>query len=490
MMTQLLLWNNFLACGPKDAPVETATPEATPTREYADKPAALEAPSFTLPKLERGELSNGIPVLVSNNSETPLVTVQIVFNAGEWHTDNPQLASAAMDMLTEGAGEYDAAGLSAEQRRLAASLSSYAGLDGSTASVSSLKKNLDDSLGLLDLIVSTPSFPTKEWEILQRQYRQQLQAQKQDPNAIANNLFKQLMYKGQYSGRETTLEDIDAITPADMKSWYETNIHAGNATIYVGGDTKLDDVLPMLESRFADFVTKDTKPPALPSKDMMAEEIPTTIHLVDSPGASQSVIYAGHFVTERTADTSDELYLSNLAIGGLFIARINMNLREDKGWTYGARSGISYNHLPGLFKVRTSVVAEHTADSLSEILKELRNSQAESPITQTELDAARGYILGTDPIRYESPSYLLSQMIQVGRYNLPADWYDTYNDKLRSVTLEDAQEVWNGTVDPNKLVVVIVGDSASLRTPLVELGLPIVEMDAQGTVLTSGDTAQ
>ena len=163
MMTQLLLWNNFLACGAKDAPVETAAPEAT--RTYADKPAALDAPSFTLPVLERGELSNGIPVLVSNNSETPLVTVQIVFNAGEWHTDNPQLASAAMDMLTEGAGEYDAAGLSAEQRRLAASLSSYAGLDGSTASVSSLKKNLEDSLGLLDMIVSTPNFPTKEWEI-------------------------------------------------------------------------------------------------------------------------------------------------------------------------------------------------------------------------------------------------------------------------------------------------------------------------------------
>ena len=485
MMTQLFLLNAFMACGPKDAPVETAVPEATPTRVNAEKPAPLKAPTFTLPELEQGKLSNGIPVLVSNNSETPLVTVQIVFNAGEWNTDNPQLANAAMDMLTEGAGDYDAAGLSAEQRRLAASLGSYAGLDGSVISLSSLEKNLDESLGLLDLIASNPTFPTKEWKILQRQYRQQLQAQQQDPNAIADNLFKSLMYKGEYAGRSTTLEDIDAITQKDMMAWYKTNIHASNATIYVGGDTTLDEVLPLLEARFADFPTADNSLPDFPSAASMAEPIPTTVHLVDSPGASQSVIYAGQFVSERTDDSADELYLANLAVGGLFIARINMNLREDKGWTYGARSGISYNHLPGLFKVRTSVVAEHTADSLSEILKELRDSQGDRPILQEELDAARGYILGTDPIRYESPSYLLSQMIQVGRYNLPTDWYSTYNDKLRGASLETVQEVWNGTVDPNQLTVVVVGDAASLKAPLLELGLPVVEMDAQGTVINN-----
>jgi zinc protease len=489
MMTQLLLWNSFIACGLKDAPVETAAP-VTPSRENTEKPAPLKAPSFTLPELERGELSNGIPVLVSKNSETPLVTVQVVFNAGEWNTENPQLANAAMDMLTEGAGEYDSAGLSAEQRRLAADLSSYAGLDGSAITLSSLKKNLEDSLGLLDLVVSAPTFPTKEWKILQRQYRQQLQASQQDSNSIAGNLFDQLMYTGQYAGRSITMDDIDSITTEQMQGWYTDNIHAANASIYVGGDTTLEEVLPLLEARFADFPTSENKLPDLPTGAFMVEEMPTTVHLVDSPGASQSVIYAGQFVSERTDDNADELYLANLAVGGLFIARINMNLREDKGWTYGARSTISYNHLPGLFTVRTSVVAEHTANSLSEILKELRDSQSERLITQEELEAARGYILGTEPLRYENPSYLLSQMIQVGRYNLPADWFSTYNDKLRSATLENAQEVWNGTVDPNKLVVVIVGDAASLKAPLIELGLPVVEMDASGTVLTGADSAE
>ena len=390
MMTQLFLLNSFIACGPKDAPVEVAVPE-TPSREYSEKPAPLEAPSFTLPELERGELSNGIPVLVSNNSETPLVTVQVVFNAGEWNTNNPQLANAAMDMLTEGAGEYDSAGLSAEQRRLAASLSSYAGLDGSAITLSSLKKNLDESLGLLDLIASEATFPAKEWEILQRQYRQQLQASQQDPNSIARNLFNQLKYQGQYAGRSTTMADIDGITTEQMKTWYTENVHAANASIYVGGDTTLAEVLPLL-SRFADFPISENTLPELPSDSIRSMKCQPR-HLVDTPGASQSVIYAGQVVSERTDDNADELYLANLAVGGLFIARINMNLREDKGWTYGARSRISYNHLPGLFKVQTSVVAEHTADSLSEILKELRDSQSERPIQQEELNAARGYIL-------------------------------------------------------------------------------------------------
>ena len=471
----LVLLSSLIACGPKTTPVETATP----SRIHSEKPAPLKAPSFTLPQLEQGELSNGIPVLVSTNSETPLVTVQIVFNSGEWNSENPQLAVAAMDMLTEGAGKYDAAGLSAAQRALAAELSSYAGLDGSVASLSSLKKNLNESLGLLDLVVTSPSFPQKEWSILQRKYQQDRVAAEQDPNSIANDVFDQLMYKGQYAGRIVSEENIQSITPNAMTEWFKRNIHAGNASIYVGGDTTLTEVLPLLEQHFADMKKSDIKLPPKPTANIRTAES-TEIYLVNSPGASQSVIYAGQFVSERTDDTADELYLANLAVGGLFIARINMNLREDKGWTYGARSGIQYNYLPGLFTVKTSVVAEHTADSLSEILKELRDSQSERPITQEELDSARGYILGTDPLRYESPSHLLGQMIQTKRYSLPSDWFSTYNDKLRRVTLEDAQSVWNTQIDPNQLTVVIVGDAQSLKEPLQNLGLTVIETTADG----------
>jgi zinc protease len=482
MMFNVIL-QSLLACGAKDAPIEVAQEELVPSRTHSAKPGPLDAPSFILPELESGTLSNGMPVLVSNNSETPVVSVRIVFNTGEWNSSNPQLANAAMDMMTEGAGEMDAGGLASAQKKLAASISSYAGLDGSAITLSSLKKNLNDSLGLLDIVVSSPTFPEKDWGLLKSKYTQQLIAAQQDPNSIARNVFDGLMYNNQYAGRRTVQGDVDSITLDQMKEWYSQNVIKEQASIYVGGDTTLSEVLPMLEAHFADFPSNETEFPDLPSKSIIPEATSSTIYLVDSPGASQSVIYAGQFVSDRTDDDSEELYLSNMAVGGLFIARINMNLREDKGWTYGARSGISYNHLPGLFKVTTSVVAEHTANSLSEILMELRSSQAERPITQEELDSARGYILGTNPIRYENPSYLLSQMIQIGRYNLPSDYYSTYNDRLRSVSLEDAQNVWNGQIDPNQLTIVIVGDSSSLKEPLINLGLPVIDTNPDGTII-------
>ena len=196
-------------------------------------------------------------------------------------------------------------------------------------------------------------------------------------------------------------------------------------------------------------------------------------------------IYGGHFVGERTHEQAEELYLANLAVGGLFIARINMNLREDKGWTYGARSAVSYSHLPGLWRVSTSVVAEHTADSVQEIMKELEGSQADRPITQEELDAGRGYMLGTNPLRYEQPNYLLNQMISIERYNLPEDWFKTYPDKLRGVSLEQAQEAWNTHIDPNNMRLIVVGDAKSLREPLANLGLSVVELDSKGQEITT-----
>ena len=150
------------------------------------------------------------------------------------------------------------------------------------------------------------------------------------------NVFNALMYRGQYAGTMSSSDDIASITPTAMKEWYTQNISLNNASIYVGGDTTLDEILPLLENHFVDFPTGGQDLGELPSSKMLPEAGPSTVYFVDSPGASQSVIYAGQFVSERTADTAEELYLANMAIGGLFIARINMNLREDKGWTYGA----------------------------------------------------------------------------------------------------------------------------------------------------------
>ena len=469
----------FLACGPKNAPIESTVE----TRTYNQKPSPLEAPTFELPQLTAGELSNGIPVFVAENHETPLVTVQMVFGTGIWNSSNPQLAVAALDMLTEGAGNMDSAGLSAAQRALAADIYASSNLDGSMVTLSSLKKNLSDSVALFSTVIQNPTYPDKEWGILQKQYVQEFQNKQKDPSEIVNTVFDGLMYNGQYKGRATTLADINTLNTTMLKTWHQENLVAQHAQIIVGGDCTLEEILPILEANFAQMAKTQNALPALPTAKILPETQATQIYLIDKPGASQSTIYAGQFVPERTDEISSDLYLANMAIGGLFIARINMNLREDKGWTYGARSSIRYNYLPGLWTVYTSVVSEHTADALGEILKELRESQADRPILQEELDASLGYLLGTEPLRYEQPDYLLSQMVNINRYNLPADYYQNQTARLRSVTLESAQEAWNSYIDPEHLRIVIVGDSASILAPLENLGLVVTPVDATGKPL-------
>lgn len=480
-MISLLAFLTLGTANAEDNLTTEGTEESTAsTRKNAQKPGPLTAPSFQLPELSKGTLSNGISVAVSENHETPLVYVKVVFHTGTWTSQNPNLARATLDMLNEGAGDLDAMGISAAQRKLAAEISSGASLDGASISLSSLKKNLDQSLSLFSTVVQKPTFPEGDWEILQRKYVQDLKAKQEDPNQIAQDVFDGLSYGWQYSGRLNSVEQIQAVDTKAMKDWYDSYLVPQNASIFVGGDITLEEVQPLLEAHFGSWATTGKALPELPTASILPEKSKTTLYLIDKPGASQSVIYGGHFVGERTDEKSEELFLANLAVGGLFIARINMNLREDKGWTYGARSSVSYSHLPGLWKVSTSVVADHTADSLQEIMKEIRESQADRPITQEELDAGRGYMLGTNPLRYEQPDYLLNQMIDIERYNLPKDWFKTFPDRLRSVNVEQAQEAWNSHIDPNSMRLIIVGDAASLREPLAALGLPIVELDSKG----------
>ena len=479
-----LLTLNPVQAETEDTP-EIEAPVLSSSRKNAEKPQALDAPSFQLPELTKGELSNGISVAVSENHETPLVYVKVVFHTGTWTNENPNLAKATLDMLNEGAGDLDSMAISAAQRKLAAEITSGASLDGASVSLSSLKKNLDQSLALLSTVVQQPTFPEKDWGILQKKYAQDLQAKQEDPNQIARDVFNGLSYGWQYGGRLNSVEQIQAVDTKAMKDWYDSYLVPSNASIFVGGDVSLEEVQPLLEAHFGSWAATGKDLPALPKASILPEKESTKVYLIDKPGASQSVIYGGHFVGERTHEQAEELYLANLAVGGLFIARINMNLREDKGWTYGARSAVSYSHLPGLWRVSTSVVAEHTADSVQEIMKELEGSQADRPITQEELDAGRGYMLGTNPLRYEQPNYLLNQMISIERYNLPEDWFKTYPDKLRGVSLEQAQEAWNTHIDPNNMRLIVVGDAKSLREPLANLGLSVVELDSKGQEITT-----
>ena len=206
------------------------------------------------------------------------------------------------------------------------------------------------------------------------------------------------------------------------------------------------------------------------------------IHFVDRPGAAQSVIRVGGYLLPPTDPDWFGFLLANQAVGGQFTARLNMNLREAKGWTYGARSGISYDLAGGRFAASAGIVTAHTAEALQETLAELAGPGGARPLTDAEIADARSSIVLGWPLRFESPDYLLGQQEAVWRYGLPADWVTAYVPKLEAVTPASAAKAWNSRVDPSKLVIVVVGDGAVVRESLAKIR-PIVEHDADGRVI-------
>ena len=288
------------------------------------------------------------------------------------------------------------------------------------------------------------------------------------------------MYGDEYLGNLSTTKSYESLTTDAMRDWYTSHLVPQHATILVGGDITIEEIQPLLEERLGSWAVEEPAEFPVLSTDSLAQPEETIVYLVDKPGAAQSVIRMGAFVGSRTDADHTNFKLANMVMGGYFIARINMNLREDKGWTYGARSWTSHNRLPGLWTAASSVRTDVTADSLSEIFKEIRGPAGDAPITLEELQAAQGSLLGEWPLNFENPGYLLSQTVNVRRYGLSDDWLSGHADRLREVDLASAQLAWDEHINPDKIVVLIVGDAAQVREPLAALGMPIVDIDADG----------
>ncbi|RME28283.1 MAG: insulinase family protein [Deltaproteobacteria bacterium] len=465
------------ACGPKAPPQPAAAVDY-----HATMPDPLPPRPFQLPEPQRGTLSNGIPVVVVENHEVPLVQVQVALRPGDW-TDPPDLAglaSVTMDMLNEGAGGMSAAELSSAARRMGSSVWTGSSLDGASVGASCLTDKLPGTLDLLATVMLEPDFPDADWELMRKKRLQAVQAARKDPNAIAGRVWNRLGYGDHYAGHLDNEAAYQAIDTERMRAWYDAYVVPANAMIVVGGDTTLEEIQPLLEARFGSWNAEGQPLPELPSADSLPPQPETTVFLVDKPEAAQSVLRVGRFAGTRLDPDYDAFQLGNMAIGGQFTARINMNLREDKSWTYGARSWLSDNYLPSRWQVGTSVFTPTTADAVSEIMRELDESLGTRPITQEELDNSRGYLLGTWPLRFENPGELLGGTVDIWRYGLPDDWITGLPDRMRAVTLEQTRAAWAAHIDPTHLSILVVGDAATVEEPLEALGYPVQRLDVEG----------
>jgi zinc protease len=447
-------------------------------------PAPLVTPDFVPPSPSEATLSSGLRVVLVENHETPLVHARLVFRDGSW-TDpagREGLAAVTMDMLDEGVDGLDAEGLARALQRLGSGLGASAGEDGATVAFSTLARNLDPTLDLVRRVLVTPTFPDADWARMRTRRLAGLAKARKDPEAIAARVVDRVLLGDAYRGRLVTEGSLAAIDPAAMRAWWAEHGRADRAVLFVGGDTTLPDLLPRLERALGAW----TPPPVSAGPTAPADRpLPVTpaIHLVDRPGAPQSVLRVTGYVTAPTAPDWDALVLANQVVGGPFTARLNMNLREDKGWTYGARGGFSFDHAGGRYTVSTGVRADVTVPALGEILRELRDPAGPRPLTAQEFEDGRAALLFGRPLQFENPDWRLGQEENRWRYALPDGWVVGYVPRVRAVPLPDAQAAWTRVVAAAPLAVVVVGDATSLRTPLAALGLPIVERDVDGNPL-------
>ncbi len=454
--------------------------DATPT--ITEAPGPLPPRAFQIPEVQMATLSSGLRVAVLANDEVPMVWVRLVFNAGSW-TDPPGqegLASAAMDMLDEGAGSMDALALSAAKRAMASKLSTYAYLDGAAISASCLKRNLEPTLDLLVTVLREPTFPQGEWELMRSRRLLELKEQEEQPTQLCYRALDRLLYGDGYDGRFATEESYGAIGTAEMREWVGRYLHPGNALMLVGGDTTVEEIVPLLEDRLATWQARE---PAGAPEPEPHQPGSTVLFLMDKPDAPQSVIGFGRFTVPRTDGTYPDLYMANTVLGGIFTSRINLNLREEKGWTYGARSFLYDSHAPSQWLMVSSVERDATADAVAEVLVEVRDLHGDRPLTAEELEFARSNRVHSYPARFERTGFLLGEVASIWRYGLPEDWISGHLPRLRAVTLEGASAAATTHLDPDAMVIVVVGDLATVREPLEALGLPSVDIDREGNLL-------
>ena len=447
------------------------------------KPPTLTAPpTLRLPAVQTATLPNGLTLAVVEMHKVPVVDVQVLVDAGAARdpADLPGLASFTALMLQQGAGTRGALDVADEAAFLGAQLGTTATADGAAASLHVPRRRLEAALDLLADVVLRPTFPDSEIA-RQRELRgAQLVQQRDEPVAVANVAFPAIVYgPGHPYGHP--LNGTDAATAAltrdRVAGFYCAYYRPNAARILVVGDITLAQARALLAARFGVWQQGDV--PGLAAGGTPAPAA-RAVYLIDKPGAAQSVIRIGHVGPARSTPDWYALEVLNTILGGAFTSRLNQNLRETHGYTYGAFSQFAARRLAGAFVALASVVTAKTDSSLVEFLKELRRIRDE-PVPDQELAKAKAYVTLGLPGDFETTGSAAGRFREVLSYGLPLDYYDRYIERIRAVTAADVQRVARQYIDPDHFDIVVVGDKAQIEAGIKALNEgPIVYRDLWG----------
>jgi len=437
---------------------------------------------YHFPDVTRKTLGNGLRILVAENHAAPLLSVRALVRSGADHdtAEVAGLASLTADLLDEGAGDRDTVRLAEDLGLLGASLGTGADWDATYVSVDVLSRNAAPALELFADVVRRPLLPSDALERVRSERLMELLQQRDEPAAIAAKRFSGLIYGSGAYGNSVSgnAESVARITLEQVRGYYATHFTPNNTAIIVAGDVDANETIALLERLFGDWPqAAEAQRPVISPQRFDSNRI----YLIDRPTAVQSEIRIGHLGVPRACDDYFPLSVMNALLGGVFNSRINLNLRERHGYTYGARSTFAFRRQAGPFVVAAPVRNEVTRESVEEVFAELRRMRS-ADVEPGELDDVKNYLIGVFPATVQGSSDIAGRLLDMELYDLPHDYFDRYRDNIASITKEQIEEVARKYIDPDRAVIVIVGNAAQIREPLGTLGYPIHEMDIDGKV--------
>jgi len=444
-----------------------------------EPPAPLAPRPLNLPAPVETTLANGLRVVFVENTRLPFVTYRLAFNTGDAHDPPalPGLTDIMTGMLNEGTQTRTSRQIADDVARLGATLGAGASSDNTTVAASALSQFNDRILELMADIVLRPSFPEDELELTKQNALQNLIAQRGQPSFLANEQLARVLYGGHpYSVVSATPESIAAISRDDLVRFHRRRFIPNNAVLVVGGDISHASALRRIEELFGAWQPGEPEASEFPAPPARRGR---TLHLVDRPGSAQSNIVIANLAITRTDPDYFPMLVMHTVLGANASSRIFMNLREDKGYTYGAYTSLDARRAAGSFRATAEVRTSVTAESLKEFFYELGRIREEL-VTEKELLDAQNYLTGIFPIRLETLDGLLDQLIQIKMHGLPDDYLQTYRERVSAVTRQEVQRVAGLYVTPERAAIVIVGDAAALTDEIKGYAEEIEIYDSAG----------
>ncbi len=474
-------------------PFDKFEPSVSSVDRSKGLPIVGDLPKVRFPEIQRATLKNGINIILAERHTVPVVNVALQFDAGyAADSTGAKLGSSSftMAMLDEGTKTRSALEITELAETLGANINSNSTLDTSEVRLNALKENLKASLDLMADITLNPVFDQQEIDRLRGRWLSNIQQEKIQPVQIALRMLPPLLYGKDHaygipftgSGTE---DSIKSLNRDDLLNFHKAWIRPDNATVFVAGDTTMDEILPLLEKEFGKWKAGRT---AIARKHIPEVNLPEKgrIIIVDKPDAPQSLILAGSLAPSTRADNNLAINAMNDIIGGNFNARVNMNLREDKHWAYGAYTFMNDAEGQRPYMVYAPVQTDKTAASVNELVKELTNYIGDNPATPAELDKTIKNNVNKLPGQFETANAVLASMMSNSRFDRPDNYVSTLTERYGKLKLENIQGAAEQVVHPDKLTWLIVGDRGEIEKQLkaekIDLG-SITVMDADGNVV-------